>query len=140
METRIEENPNQASETLTFENPHFLQSLFANDFGLLKQLEKRFSVKVITRDGWLKIEGADKYVAKAKSVFGILESVRRKGGEISAHTFVLAMDQAQASDGNKRIRSGEILQGALLDEFADIRVLGSATKAQVMARTVVDFT
>jgi len=135
METQIEENPNQASETLTFENPHFLQSLFANDLGLLKQMEKHFSVKVVTRDGWLKIEGPQENVAKAKSVFGTLESVLRKGGEISAHTFRLAMDQAQAAAVDEQNRSGELVQGGLLDELADMQLLGSATKAPVMPRT-----
>jgi len=130
METQIDENPNQASETLTFENPHFLQSLFANDLGLLKQMEKLFSVKVITRDGWLKIQGAQEKVTTAKSVFRTLESVLRKGGEISSHTFRLAMDQALAGNGN-----GEVVQGGSLDELADLRLLGSSSKAPVMPRT-----
>ena len=34
--------------TLEFESPHFLQSLFANDFSLLKVLERTFGVVVTT--------------------------------------------------------------------------------------------
>jgi len=131
----IDQDPNQASEMLTFDNPHFLQSLFANDLSLLKLLEKHFSVKVITRDGWLKIEGIHENVAKVRRVFGSLESLRRKGGEISAHTFRLAMDQAQAGDGDGPGSSGEATREGSLDELADMRLLGSATKAPVMPRT-----
>lgn len=130
MGNQIEDNSNQVSETLNFENPHFLQSLFANDLALLKKLEEFFSVKIITRDGWLKISGDPEEVAKAKSVFEALESVRRKGGEISAHTFRLVMEQsAQAGDG------GKLVQAGVLDGLADMRLLGSATKAPVMPRT-----
>ncbi|NOY00231.1 MAG: AAA family ATPase [Verrucomicrobia bacterium] len=135
METQVDKTSNQASETLTFENPHFLQSLFANDLGLLKQLEEYFSVKVITRDGWLKIEGDVGKVLKAKSVFEALESVRRKGGEIGAHTFRLAMEQAQGSDGEERDGKAGLVRAGSLDELADLRLLGSATKAPVMPRT-----
>ncbi len=135
METQIDENPNQASETLTFENPHFLQSLFANDLGLLKQLEELFLVKVVTRDGWLKIEGARENVTKAKSVFETLESVRRKGGEITAHTFRLAMNQAHTDEVNDQDGSGAFETGNSLEELTDMRLLGSVTKSPVMPRT-----
>jgi phosphate starvation-inducible PhoH-like protein len=128
METQIDENMDQASETLTFENPHFLQSLFANDLGLLKQLEKRFSVRVATRDGWLKIEGSHENVAKGRAVFENLESVRRKGGEVTGHTFRLAMERA-GNDG------GGACRGGTMDELVDLRLLGSASKAAVMPRT-----
>lgn len=135
METQIDEDPNQVSETLTFENPHFLQSLFANDLGLLKQLEEHFSVKVITRDGWLKFEGARKNVTKAKSVFEALESVRRKGGEVTAHTFRLAMNQAHTDEVNDQDGSGAFETGNSLEELTDMRLLGSVTKSPVMPRT-----
>ncbi len=116
------------SETLTFENPHFLQSLFANDLGLLKQLEKRLSIRVATRDGWVKIGGAPENVAKGRSVFESLESMRRKGGEVSGHTFRLAMERAETGGGAAR-------QGEGMDDLVDLRLLGSASKAAVMPRT-----
>ncbi len=133
MGTPADQKLNQASETLTFENPHFLQSLFANDLSLLKKLQDYFSVKVVTRDGWLKIEGEPGDVAKAKAVFETLESVRRKGGEINAHTFRLAMEQVE--EGDVLSVTGELSRSGALDELADLRLLGSATKAPVMPRT-----
>ncbi len=134
METQAAQNPNKASETLTFENPHFLQSLFANDLSLLKQLQQKFSVKVITRDGWLKIEGDRADVVQSKAVFETLESVLRKGGQISAHTFHMAMEQAlESGEGDQG--SGALVKRASLDDLADLRLLGSASKPAVMPRT-----
>lgn len=94
-------------------NADFLQSLFANDLSLLKQLEQQFSVKVVTRDAWLKLEGSLENVMNAKSVFGILESVRRKGGQITTHTFRLAMEHGQAGGSSERGRGGELIVGKL---------------------------
>ncbi|MCF6311216.1 MAG: PhoH family protein [Verrucomicrobiales bacterium] len=132
METASEEKSMLASETLTFENPQFLQSLFANDLSLLKELQQKFCVKVITRDGWLRIEGDPRQVGKAKAVFGVLESVLRKGGEINAHAFNLAMQQELAEGGES---ASKLLRKGVLQEFADLRLLGSASKPAVMPRT-----
>ena len=45
------------SRTLQFESPRALQSLYANDIKLLKNLEDSLGVKVTTREGWVKLEG-----------------------------------------------------------------------------------
>ncbi|MEZ5304274.1 MAG: PhoH family protein [Verrucomicrobiales bacterium] len=111
-------------ETLEFENPHFLQSLFANDPALLKLLEKRFAVRVTTRDGWVRFEGEDAGVDQARDVFSQLEAARRKGAEITEHSFRFAIDAASNGDGE-----------ANAAEFADFRLLGSPTKPAVTPRT-----
>ena len=45
-------------QTLQFENARALAVLYANDLGLLKQLESALEVRVTTREGWLRVEGA----------------------------------------------------------------------------------
>src|SRR6266478_2546903 len=45
------------TRTLQFESPRALQSLYANDIKLLKNLEDSLGVKVTTREGWVKLEG-----------------------------------------------------------------------------------
>jgi len=45
------------TRTLQFENARAVQSLYANDFKLLKNLEESLGVKVTTREGWIKLEG-----------------------------------------------------------------------------------
>ena len=57
------------TRTLQFESPRALQSLYANDIKLLKNLEDSLGVKVTTREGWVKLEGDSSHVDKAQQVF-----------------------------------------------------------------------
>ena len=45
------------TRTLQFENARAVQSLYANDLKLIKNLEESLGVKVTTREGWIKMEG-----------------------------------------------------------------------------------
>ena len=45
------------SQTLQFENARALQSLYVGDLKLLKTLEEELSVRLTTREGWVRIEG-----------------------------------------------------------------------------------
>ena len=75
------------SRTLQFESPRALQSLYANDINLLKQLEDSLGVKVTTREGWMKLEGDPSRVDKAQQVFQQLEQARQLGVDIQKHEF-----------------------------------------------------
>ena len=112
------------SHTLEFENPHFLQSLFAHDHRLLKQLETAFSVLVTTRDDWIRIEGPAEGIEQARTVFDQLEKTRRKGGEISPQAFEFAVESVAGDE-----------PGESLDEISEIRLLGSPTKPAVTPRS-----
>ncbi|PYI49750.1 MAG: phosphate starvation-inducible protein PhoH [Verrucomicrobia bacterium] len=57
------------TRTLQFESPRALQSLYANDIKLLKNLEDSLGVKVTTREGWVKLEGDPNRLDKAQQVF-----------------------------------------------------------------------
>ncbi len=57
------------TRTLEFESARALQSLYANDFKLLKTLEDSLGVKVTTREGWVKLEGEPARLDKAQAVF-----------------------------------------------------------------------
>src|SRR6267378_1075146 len=63
------------TRTLQFESPRALQSLYANDIKLLKNLEDSLGVKVTTREGWVKFEGDSNRVDKAQHVFENLGEV-----------------------------------------------------------------
>ena len=99
------------SQTLEFENPHFLQSLFAHDQGLLKQLEETFGITVTTRDSWLRIEGQPDSITQAQAVFEQLEKARRKGGDISREAFRFAVESVAGDE-----------TGESLDEIVDLRL------------------
>ncbi|MEM6911517.1 MAG: PhoH family protein [Verrucomicrobiota bacterium] len=82
------------SETLEFESPRFLHSLFADDVTLLREMGSRLDVKLTTREGWIKIDGDAPQVERARSVFAGLERVRRSGGGIDRHAFTMAVEAA----------------------------------------------
>src|SRR2546430_11566715 len=75
------------SRTLQFESPRALQSLYANDLKLLKNLEDSLGVKVTTREGWVKLEGDPSRIDKAQQVFQQLEHARQQGVDIQKHEF-----------------------------------------------------
>src|SRR5689334_22018749 len=79
------------TRTLEFESPRALQSLYANDIKLLKNLEDSLGVKVTTREGWVRLEGDRSHVDKAQQVFDQLEKARQQGVDIQRHEFNYAL-------------------------------------------------
>lgn len=109
--------------TLEFENPRVLQSLYANDDRLLKQMETDLGVRVTTRDGWIKIEGEQKNIQAAKRVFEQLEDAKKRGVTISRHEFRYALGSATSKNGDN-------LSGLLQS-----RIVCSAKKPPVVPKT-----
>jgi phosphate starvation-inducible protein PhoH and related proteins len=111
------------TRTLQFENPRFLQSLYANDLTLLKTLEDSLGVKVTTREGWVKLEGERAQVDKAQRVFDELESARQKGVSIQKHEFQYALDSVSgARDEN-------------LSDVVSTKIMTSQRKPPIVARS-----
>src|SRR5207244_12820123 len=80
------------TRTLHFENARQLQSLYANDLKLLKNMEDSLGVKVTTREGWVKIEGEPEKIDKAQQVFDQLEEAQKQGVPIQKHDFQYAIN------------------------------------------------
>ena len=80
------------TRTLHFENARQLQSLYANDLKLLKNMEDSLGVKVTTREGWVKIEGEPEKIDKAQQVFDQLEEAQKQGVPIQKHEFQYALN------------------------------------------------
>jgi phosphate starvation-inducible protein PhoH and related proteins len=80
------------TRTLQFPDARALQSLYANDLKLLKNLEDSLNVKVTTREGWVKLEGEPEKIEKAERVFSQLEKARQKGVPIQKHEFQYALN------------------------------------------------
>jgi phosphate starvation-inducible PhoH-like protein len=76
---------------LQFESARVLQSLYGNDLSLLKTLEKILEVRVTTRDGWLRVEGAPDRVEQTRRVFEQLDRARQGGLNIRKHEFLHAL-------------------------------------------------
>ncbi len=113
-----------ATKTLQFENPRFLQSLFANDITLLRRLQEAIAVKVTTRDGWVRFEGEDEAVHRAEQVFRNLENARRKGVDISPQTFDYVVESLSDEDGSPT-----------LEQLAEVRLGGNAARRPVVPKT-----
>jgi len=108
---------------LQFESPRALQSLYANDLKLLKNLEDSLGVKVTTREGWVKLEGETDKIDKAQQVFDQLEQVRQKGVPIQRHEFNYALDSVtEARDEN-------------LGDVVSEKIVTSSRKPPIVARS-----
>ncbi len=111
------------TRTLHFDNARDLQSLYANDFKLLKNLEQSLDVKVTTREGWVKLEGEPENIDKAQRVFDQLEQARKKGVSIQKHEFQYALDSVSQPQN-----------GDLTDATA-VKIVTSPRRPPIVARS-----
>src|ERR1044072_7934471 len=111
------------TRTLEFESPRVLQSLYANDIKLLKNLEDSLGVKVTTREGWVKLEGDPSHVDKAQHVFEQLDKARQQGVEIQKHEFNYAL-KAVSEERNEN-----------LGDVVATRITTSSRKPPIVARS-----
>jgi phosphate starvation-inducible protein PhoH and related proteins len=110
------------TRTLEFESARALQSLYANDLKLLKNLENSLEVKVTTRDGWVRIEGEPEKLDRAQRVFDQLEEARRHGVEIQKREFDYALNSVNEEQN--------------LADAISAKIVTSARKTPIVARTV----
>jgi phosphate starvation-inducible PhoH-like protein len=109
--------------TLEFDNARAVQALYGGDDKLLRELEAALDVRVTSRDGWLRIEGGEDGVAKARKVFEQLDEARKRGVVIRRPEFSYAMHAAG--------RNG----GAELGRLLDLRIQTSQRKPPIVPKT-----
>src|SRR5678815_5974786 len=112
------------TRTLQFENARVVQSLYANDLKLIKNLEESLGIKVTTREGWIKLEGEPEQVAKAEQVFAQLESARQRGADIQRHEFNYALNSVNEARPDN------------LGDLVATKIITSARKPPIVARTL----
>jgi phosphate starvation-inducible PhoH-like protein len=110
------------TRTLEFESARALQSLYANDLKLLKNLENSLGVKVTTREGWVKLEGEPEKLDRAQRVFDQLEEARRRGIDIQKREFDYALNSVNDEQS--------------LADAVSAKIITSARKTPIIARTV----
>ncbi len=111
--------------TLQFESPRTLQSLYGNDPSLLKLLEETLGVKLVTREGWVRIEGTAARVEQARQAFQQLEVARLGGMPIHKHEFQYVL----------RSVAETIQTGPNLSSLGSVKIVTSARKPPVSAKT-----
>lgn len=109
--------------TLEFENARAVQALYGGDDKLLRELEAALDVRVTSREGWLRIEGGEEGVSRARKVFEQLNEARKRGVIIRRSEFNYAVHAAG--------RNG----GADLGRLLDLRIQTSARKPPVVPKT-----
>jgi len=112
------------SETLHFENARFAQQLLNNDAQNLHSLEQTLGVKATSREGWIKLEGSEDAIARAKQMFQLLETSLKSGHPVKGRDFSHALSVVQ----NEGVT-------ALKDLYAE-RIQTSTRKANVVPKTV----
>jgi len=75
------------SETLQFPSPRRLSQLYADDLRNLDQIEQFLDVDLVTRDDWIRVDGATEKIEQVKALFKFLESARSQGIQIRASDF-----------------------------------------------------
>jgi phosphate starvation-inducible PhoH-like protein len=79
------------TETLHFDNARLTQQLFGNDPRNLARIEEELGVRAVTRDAWIKLDGAPADVARVKDLFRLLGDTVKSGGSVRRHDFARAL-------------------------------------------------
>src|SRR5690242_18237949 len=79
-------------ETLHFENARVAQQLYNNDPRNLEAIAEQLGVKATSREGWIKLEGTDDAVERAKHLFLMLEDSLNAGSPVRQREFSHALN------------------------------------------------
>ena len=120
--------PNSLADAtaIEFENARALQSLYANDEKLLKELETELGVRIVARDNILRVDGDPAQVDRVRALFAELEEARKRGLTIRRHEFQYALRSivAPAPGGAKN-----------LSRLLDQKILCSSRKPPIVPKT-----
>ena len=67
---------------LHFENPKQLTQLYCSREENLRMIESHLSVRIITRDGWLQVDGEEEAIEKVEATMILLQDARSQGLKI----------------------------------------------------------
>ena len=110
---------------LEFESGAFLHSLLGGEEQSLSYLEKSLSLeKIVTRDGWVLLEGESEALEQARRIFADLEEARRGEAALSARDFKLAVDLV--ANGSQQSVS----------ELSQIKLLGTRGGRSVVPKSL----
>ena len=119
---------------MEFDNARALQAVYGSDEKLLRLMERDFGVRITSRDGWLKIQGDDKAVTKARHVFDELRRVVSLGGVIGRDEFLFALEHPQHSQHPEP--SGPIPTPSPLEGLYQERIQCSQRKPPVVPKNL----
>jgi phosphate starvation-inducible PhoH-like protein len=112
------------TETLHYENARAAQQLFNSDPRNLELLEDQLAVKATSREGWIRLDGDEPDVDRARQLFQYLESTIKSGLPVRNREFAYALNVAK-HDGVEALHS-----------LAEQRIHTSSKKLSVAPKTV----
>jgi phosphate starvation-inducible PhoH-like protein len=112
------------TETLHYETARHAQQLFNNDPKNLKLLEEQLEVKATSREGWIKLEGEQGAIERAKEMFQYLEGTLKAGAPVRNREFAYALNVAR-HDGAEALKT-----------LQEQRIETSARKLSVTPKTL----
>ena len=92
------------SKTLRFPNARHLHQLYCGSEDNLTRVEQALTVQLVTRDDWLKIDGAPAAAARAEEFFNLLNTARTQGLAPRTPDFIRLLD-LYARDGGESLRT-----------------------------------
>jgi phosphate starvation-inducible protein PhoH and related proteins len=93
-----------ATATLHYETARHAQQLFNNDPKNLKLLEEQLGVRATSREGWIKLDGEEASIERARQVFIFLENSIKAGTPVRNREFAQALAVA-SQDGIEALHS-----------------------------------
>lgn len=76
-----------ATIKLHFQNPRQLSQLYCSKEENLRLVEELFAVTIVTRDGWLQVDGEETAIERVKIAFDLLQLAREQGLNIKRPDF-----------------------------------------------------
>ncbi|MBC8325764.1 MAG: PhoH family protein [Verrucomicrobia subdivision 3 bacterium] len=113
-----------AETTLTFDSARQAQQLFDNDPHNLNLLKEQLQVNATARDGWIKLEGEESAIARAKIVFDSLRE-QLNSGQHPRQREILKAIQTVKENGADALKS-----------LNTHRITTSPRKPQVIPKTI----
>ncbi len=72
---------------LHFDNPRQLSQLYCGNKDNLRLVESKLDARIVTRDGWLQVDGEEASINKVETVFSFLQTARDQGLRIRKSDF-----------------------------------------------------
>ena len=88
-----------ANKTLSYPNARHLSQLYCGAEDNLTQVEKTMGVRLVTRDDWLKIEGAAEQIVRTEEFFNLLNTGRSHGLAYRTPDFLRLLELYARDDG-----------------------------------------
>jgi phosphate starvation-inducible protein PhoH and related proteins len=88
-----------ANKTLSYPNARHLSQLYCGAEDNLTQVEKTMGVRLVTRDDWLKIEGAAEQIVRTEEFFTLLNTGRSHGLAYRTPDFLRLLELYARDDG-----------------------------------------